>query len=605
MKYIHKVTLFAALLFSVFTNAVAQKDNFVYETPQPLHEVRAVWLTTIGGLDWPRIKANDPAGIERQKAELCRILDGYQRVNINTVIFQTRVRASVLYPSKIEPWEMCLTGYPNKNPGYDPLKFAIDECHKRGMELHAWVVCVPIGTADRQKKYGAASIVKKNPSLIKTVGGECFMIPGNPATADYIANICREIVENYDVDGISLDYIRYPESLYRFSDDNLCPKNRNRDEWKRENITRIVRKVHDVVKPLKPWVKLSSSPIGKYRDLTRYSAKGWNCYNAVWQDPQAWLRDNIQDMLFPMMYFQGDHYYPFLFNWRENSYGHPVAPGLGIYFLDPREGKWQLNDVRAEMHTARNSGIGGVALYRGEFLTKNCKGLYDACEQEFFPYPALQPVMTWMGKKEAPAKPKNIKYDEGKLTWTGNAPYYNIYGSNTYPVDCSKAENLLFTRHEPTTFQIGGRALKMHYFAVTASDRYGNESEPAQEYYDGVVFHDKLDVPYLINRDKKGSVKIGAETEKQRKARLKAEAKAEKERLKAEKERLKAEAKAAKANKNAKASKPEVAKPVKAETQKPAKSVEAKTSKAAEQTTSSTYKPKHKTYTRIVKVKKK
>ena len=396
------------------------------------------------------------------------------------------------------------------------------------------------------------------------------MVPGNPATADYIASICREIVENYDVDGISLDYIRYPEAVYKFSDDNLCPKGINKADWKRENITRIVRKVHDVVKPIKPWVKLSSSPVGKYRDLSRYSAKGWNCYNAVYQDPQGWLRDNLQDVLFPMMYFQGDHYYPFLFDWRENSYGHPVVPGLGIYFLDPREGKWQLNEVRAEMHTARNSGIGGMAFYRGEFLTKNCKGLYDACEQEFFPYPALVPPMTWMGRKEAPAKPKNIIYNEGKLTWVGNAPYYNIYGSNTYPVDCSRAENLLFARHEGTTFQIGGRALKMHYFAVTSSDRFGNESEPVQEYYDGVTFHDKLDVPYLINRDMVGR-KITAIPVKEKKAK--------------EKKVKEKKVKEAKVKEN--------------------KATETNISSDSNVKSAATYKPKHKTYTRTIKIKKK
>jgi len=499
-KYIYRVSIVVTLLITFLTSIRAQQQIIQYESVQPLHEVRAVWLTTIGGLDWPRIKATDAASVKRQQAELCRILDSYQRININTVIFQTRVRASVLYPSKIEPWEMCLTGKPNKDPGYDPLKFAIDECHKRGMELHAWVVCVPIGDVARQKQYGNASIVKRQPKLVKRAGNEMFMIPGEKGTADYIACICREITENYDIDGISLDYIRYPESMYRFSDENLCPKGMNKADWKRANITRIVQRVHDVVKPIKPWVKLSSSPIGKYKDLGRYSAQGWNCYNAVWQDPQMWLRENLQDMLFPMMYFQGNHFYPFIFDWRENNYGHPIAPGLGIYFLDPREGKWQINDVRAEMHTCRNSGIGGLAFYRGEFLTKNCKGIYDVCEEEFFPYPALTPVMHWMGERPAPSTPTNLRYKDGRLTWDGSAPYYNVYGSNTYPVDCSKAENLLFTRCQPTSFSIAGRALKMHYYAVTASDRFGNESQPAQEYYDGVTLPADIKVGQLINR---------------------------------------------------------------------------------------------------------
>lgn len=582
----------------------SQTINNIYESPQPLHEVRAVWLTTIGGLDWPRVKATDASSIQRQKAELCRVLDNYQRININTVIMQTRVRGSVIYPSKIEPWEACLTGTPNRSPGYDPLQFAIEECHKRGMELHCWLVCIPLGTVDRQRKHGASSIMQKKPALVKTVGSECFMVPGNPATADYIASICKELTENYDIDGISLDYIRYPEASYRFSDNNLCPAGKNINDWKRENITRIVRKVHDVVKPIKPWVKLSSSPVGKYRDLPRYSSKGWNCYDAVWQDPQAWLRDNLQDMLFPMMYFRGEHFYPFLFNWAENNYGHPVAAGLGIYFLDPKEGKWELNDVRAEMYTTRMSGAGGIAFYRGEFLSNKSKGLYDALQQEFFPYPALLPAMKWMGNRTAPESPLHLIYNKGRLTWQASAAYYNIYGSTTYPVDCTRPENLLAVRHEGTSYQIGGRALKMRYFAVTSSDRFGNESLPAQESYDGVAIPESLNVPYLINRDIKGRVRH-TETAKEHKAREKAEAKArkqaEKERIKAEKERIKAEKKTAK-----NAPKSSVVKESKPVESKPQQKVEAvKTDNNSDVKPASTYKPKHKTYTRTVKVKKK
>ena len=512
MTNLHKALLMWAFFGLMTTTLLAQNDTsaraeHLYEKEHPLRETRAVWLTTIGGLDWPRIQATDASSRERQKQELIRILDNYQRANINTVIFQTRVRAALLYPSKIEPWELSLTGKAGQSPGYDPLAFCIDECHKRGMELHAWVVCIPIGTTERQAKYGAASLTRKHPELVKTAkGGEMFMIPGKPETADYIASICKEIVENYDVDGISLDYIRYPESIYNFSDENLYPRasSLSKADWKRENITRIVRRVHDVVKPIKPWVKLSSSPIGKYKDTSRYSAGGWNAYSAVWQDPVAWLREDLQDMLFPMMYFTGNNYYPFLFQWAENANGHPICPGLGIYFLDPREGRWTLNEVRAEMHTARNSGIGGIAFYRGEFLTKNCKGIYDATCNEFFPYPALTARMTWMGDTIAPNAPTYIIYKEGVLHW--QAPpsrdgglLYNVYGSNVYPVDVTKAENLLATRVRDTQWMLNARAQKVRHYAVTAIDRLGNESTAVQEEKPTFELPKHINVPQLIN----------------------------------------------------------------------------------------------------------
>ncbi|MBR3529743.1 MAG: family 10 glycosylhydrolase [Bacteroidaceae bacterium] len=462
--------------------SLSQNEELWQAPTYPLHEIRAVWLATIGGIDWPHTKATDSWSIQRQKQELCNILDKLQRANINMVVMQTRVRGTVIYPSSIEPWDDCLTGKFGQHPGYDPLQFAIEECHRRGMEFHAWLVSIPLGELKKQKSYGSLSIMRKHPELCKTVGAEVFMQPNASGTADYIAGLCKEIIQKYDVDGISLDYIRYPESIYKFKDNASASQ-------KRENITRIIRRVHDVVKSIKPWVKLSSSPIGKYRDLKRYSSIGWNCYDAVYQDPQAWLRDNIQDMLFPMMYFRDNHFYPFLFDWLEHAHGHPVAPGLAIYLLDPREGRWALNDVRAEMHTARNSNIGGMVFYRAKFLNDNHKGIYNTTCQEFFPYPALPPRMTWSSDTIAPLPPNGLRCENGVLTWNEGEynsdrdayTYYNIYGSNVYPVDVTKAENLLQTRVRDTHYELTGRSTSRRYFAVCASDRFGNQSAAAQE----------------------------------------------------------------------------------------------------------------------------
>ncbi len=481
------ISIIITLLTSIPSYAQELWDN-----TSPKREERAVWIATIGGIDWPRTKATNERSTEAQKQELRNILDRLQQANINTVLLQTRIRGSVIYPSDIETWDEAITGRAGRAPDYDPLQFAIDECHKRSMELHAWLVSIPLGTYTRQRSYGAMSVMKHHPSLCKTTRGEVFMIPGQPATADYIAGIAKEIVERYDVDGISLDYIRYPESTYAFNDDNLYDTSTGmtRAEWRRNNITRIVERVHDVVKAIKPWVKLSSSPVGKYNNLSRYRSGGWDCFNAVYQDPQAWLRQNIQDILFPMMYFIADNFYPFLYDWAENSYGHPIAAGLGIYFLDPHEGRWQLNDVRAEMYAARGSGIGGIAFYRSYHLTQNIKGIYNSVSKEFFPYPALTTRMTWMPDTIAPPTPYNLRHETGTISWQyghpttyGQWPFisFNIYGSNQYPVDTDKAENLLAHHIKDTDFPITGSATTKRYFAVTAIDRFGNESNALQE----------------------------------------------------------------------------------------------------------------------------
>ena len=305
----------------------------------PKHEVRAVWLTTIGGLDWPHSYAQSKNSIAKQQAELCTLLDQYAKAGINTVLIQTRIRGTVIYPSAYEPWDGCLSGFPGTSPGYDALKFAIDECHKRGMELHAWVVTLPMG---KWNKLGCRKLHAKYPGLIKKIGPDGYMDPENPRTATYLADICEEITRNYDVDGIHLDYIRYPETW----------KMRVSASRGRQNITSIVRNIHDKVKRLKPWVKMSCSPIGKFDDLSRYWSHGWNAYTKVCQDAQGWLRDGLMDELFPMMYFRNDQFFPFAIDWAEQSHGKIVAPGLGIYFLDPKEGKWNVADVTREMEVS-------------------------------------------------------------------------------------------------------------------------------------------------------------------------------------------------------------------------------------------------------------
>ncbi len=457
----------------------------------PKEEIRAVWLATIMSLDWPKTKARDEKSIEKQKQELLVILNQLQAAHINTVILQTRIRGSVIYPSKIEPWDECLTGTPGKDPGYDPLHFAIRECHKRGMELHAWLVAIPLGDAKKQRGYGNSSVTKRFPAFCKAAGDNWFMRPDNPETGDYIAAICRELCQNYDIDGISLDYIRYPERNYNYTDN--CSTSQ-----RRTNITNIVKKIHNAVKTIKPWVKLSSSPIGKFKDLSRYSSKGWNSYDAVYQDAQGWLRDNIQDMLFPMMYFKGDNFFPFLYDWKEHQYGHPIAPGLGIYFLDPSEGNWTLNDVRPQIHAARNSGLGGVVFYRSDFFTRNCKGLYTQCQKEFFPTLSLPSRMTWSIDTISPTRPLDLYHDVegGYLYWIGSDEqgerklnlndddyvYYNIYGSDVYPVDTRSGRNLLKTRVTGSFLHMSPDISGYAYYAISASDRFGNESGATQEY---------------------------------------------------------------------------------------------------------------------------
>lgn len=469
------------IIFILFHLAVASYGQSFYAVnPNPKYEVRAVWLTTIGGIDWPHSYAQSERSAEKQKEELRAILDRLQKANINTVLLQTRIRATTIYPSQYEPWDGCLSGFPGKSPGYDALQFAIDECHKRGMEVHAWVVTIPVG---KWNSYGCRQLRKRFPRLIKRIDQDGYMDPEATQTGCYLAEMCREIVQRYDVDGIHLDYIRYPETWkFRISKDQA-----------RGNITRIVEKIHQAVKKEKPWVKMSCSTIGKFDDLSRYWSHGWNAYTKVAQDAQAWLKDGLMDELFPMMYFRGDQFFPFAIDWKEHSYGKIIAPGLGIYFLDPKEGKWNISDITSELYHLRNIGE-GHAFFRNKFLLDNHQGVYDFVTAHFNRYPALVPPMTWESNKR-PQQPVTLCIEENEetttLRWDNSLQYEdgtaiktpsiynNVYASKEYPVDVHDARNLILTRttRRQLTTRTGNTPT---YYAVTTTDGFGNESRAKQ-----------------------------------------------------------------------------------------------------------------------------
>ena len=465
MKKKYLITLLVALSLS----QLRAENVMLYPqspTASPLHETRAVWLTTIGGIDWPHTYANTPLAMKRQQQELCSILDRLCEANINTVLLQTRVRATTIFPSDMEPWDGCLSGKPGQSPGYDALAFAIEECHKRGMEIHAWVVTIPVG---KWNGAGCKSLRKTCPNLLKKIGDEGFMNPEVSGTTDYLARFCEDLALHYDIDGIHLDYIRYPDTWGKISNKDAA----------RSNITRIVRTISDRVKRHKPWIQLSSSPVGKYSDTRRQWSHGWNARNVVCQDAALWMKEGLMDAIYPMMYFKDENFYPFAIDWQERSAGKIVAPGLGIYFMHPREKNWALTDITRELHVLRQYGMGNC-MFRSKFFTDNTKGIYDYYAETFAPYPAISSQCTVHSSQftvhssqftVVKSQTSNLKSQTSNLKpQTSNlkpqTPKYHLFGSDTYPVDVSKGENLLAANLTTPDVQ-HSKTEHIRYFAVT------------------------------------------------------------------------------------------------------------------------------------------
>lgn len=475
----------AGILFSVATLAVEP----------PKQEIRAVWLTTIYGLDWPHRPATSEREYQAQREALTDLLDRLADANFNMVFIQARLRGDVIYRSVIEPANKILTGKYGRMPNYDPLAFAVEECHKRGMECHAWFVTFPVGTEKNVREQGKLSVVKRHPKLCKLYNGEWYLDPGVPETADYILSLVKELVSGYDIDGIHFDYIRYPEQANRFPDKSVYRKygkSMKMADWRRENINKMVFKIYDWVKQVKPWVQVSSSPLGKYSRIKEVPNAGWTAYESVFQDPKRWMEAGKQDMVVPMMYYLHKNFFPFVDNWVENSNGRFVVPGLGAYRLDKSEADWALNDITDQIDYSRYFGGAGCAFFRCGNVLFDQKGLYQELKEKYYKFPAQLPPLTWLDDS-VPASPKEVfverQGDELRLSWQKPEGEtrdltYTVYYSLADSVDSSLASSILATNiHGTELFLPVNKREQGFVFRVSASTRYHVESKLSGETY--------------------------------------------------------------------------------------------------------------------------
>lgn len=488
---------FYALLFVLLSVAFAAKA-----VDSPKHEIRAVWLTTIYGLDWPKKPASTEAARKAQQQELCNILDRLADANFNTVFLQVRLRGDVIYRSAIEPASKTFSGKYGTMPGYDPLAFAIEECHKRGMECHAWFVTFPVGTDKAVKEQGKQSVVKRHPKLCKRHNGEWYLDPGVPETSDYILSLVKELVNGYDIDGIQFDYIRYPEQAKSFPDKAVHQKygkKQRLSDWRRENINKMVYRIYDWVKQAKPWVQVSSSPLGKYNRIERVPNAGWTAYESVFQDPKKWMQAGKQDMIVPMMYYLHNNFFPFVDNWVENCNGRLVVPGLGAYRMEKNEADWTVNDITDQIDYSRYNGGAGCTFFRCENVLDNTKGLYEELRDNYFKYPAQLLPLTWLSDK-VPVAPAEIHVqkegDELKLSWQKPLEEkedltYTVYYSLTDSIDTASAKSILATGVRDTILYLPVRPEEErgYTFSVSASTRYHIESVASPETY---YYHSKF-----------------------------------------------------------------------------------------------------------------
>lgn len=468
------------LLGCIYTTLLSAKDHNT--------EIRAVWLTTNWNLDWP---SSPRVSAEKQKKELTDILNQLQEANFNTVLFQVRIRGDVFYRSQIEPF----SPFFQKNTAigskieYDPLAFVIEECHKRGLECHAWFVTYPVGTKKQVAAQGRQSVTKKYPQICKLYNGEWYLDPGEPQTNKYILSLVNEIVENYDIDGIHFDYIRYPENAKKFPDNatfRKYGKGKSLNEWRRNNITNLVSEIHQQVKDKKPWVQISSSPLGRYKSLNPMRGT-WTAYESVHQDAGLWLQSGLMDAVYPMLYYNEDNFHLYVNEWQKTSGGRFVIPGLGVYRLEKSEGDWSPNSLTKQIDDTRTNAASGQAYYRAGHVLNNTKGIKSELN-EYYKYPAKIPAMQWV-EKNKPESPINLQVYRDQdgtvvIEWESSEDKnhditYTLYESSLKEIDTEDPTNMIVTRYRGNKIHLNtDNSERGVYYTVTASDRYHNESQP-------------------------------------------------------------------------------------------------------------------------------
>ncbi|HTD88142.1 MAG TPA: family 10 glycosylhydrolase, partial [Candidatus Binatia bacterium] len=372
--------------------------------PPPLREYRAAWIATVANIDWPSRK---DLTTSEQKAELIAMLDRAQRLKLNAIIFQVRPACDAMYASAIEPWSEYLTGTMGKapEPYYDPLTFAVEEAHKRGLELHAWFNPFRARIMAAQSPVAASHISKARPQLVRHYGKYLWLDPGEKAVQDYSVSVIMDVVKRYDIDGIHFDDYFYPYKekdeagrTLDFPDDPSWQRNGaggklSRDDWRRENVNAFIERIYRSIKAVKPEVKFGISPFGIWRPKNPPQIQGYDAYASLYADSRKWLQRGWVDYFAPQLYWAIDppeQSFPLLLKWwaQQNAKGRLLIPGLDSTKTSRR---WKPEEIVNQIRlTRQQTGVSGHIHWNMKSLMRN-SAFYEALERQVYQQPALVP----------------------------------------------------------------------------------------------------------------------------------------------------------------------------------------------------------------------
>ncbi len=471
---------------------------------QAKREFRGAWIQAVNA---------QFMGMSREdmQATLTRQLDALEREGVNAIIFQVRVECDALYLSSLEPWSRFLTGTQGKNPGWDPLAWMVRECHRRNMEIHAWINPYRAKVKDYDTLCQSHICVRR-PECFFKYDGLYILNPGMPENSDYICNIARDIVTRYDIDGFHIDdyFYPYPVAGKTIPDGKQFEENNpagitNIADWRRENVSRFVRQLYETIHEVKPWVKFGVSPFGIYRNKKSdprvgSATNGLQNYDDLYADVLLWVNNGWVDYCVPQLYWEiGNRvadYDTLIRWWNKYCAARPLYIGESIEntlkYRDPRNKNANQMDAKFRLHNEMPAVCGTVLWYAR--LAAEDKGNFGTLlSKKYWAHPALQPSMPFIDSTR-PARVRDLRSfwtEDGYVLfwnapkgddWRTKAQKYVVYRfSHKEKIDVDDPSKIVAIT-DKTYYELPYVDGKTSYtYVVTALDRLQNESEEVKK----------------------------------------------------------------------------------------------------------------------------
>ena len=470
---------------------------------QNKREFRGAWIQCVNGQYLGK-------STQQIQSMLTQQLDELQKDGVNAIIFQVRAECDALYQSDLEPWSKFLTGVQGKAPSpyWDPLQWMVEQCHKRGMELHAWI-------NPYRAKHGSTSfdqlssqsIVKKHPELCFNYDNLVIMNPGLQESADYTCKVAADIVSRYDIDGFHIDdyFYPYPALGKQIPDQQLYQQHPNGfrtiGDWRRDNVSRFVKQLGETIHRIKPWVKFGVSPFGIYRnkrnDPNGSETLGLQNYDDLYADVLLWVNNGFIDYCVPQLYWEignrAADYQTLIQWWNKHAGNRPLFIGEDIErtakFADPVNPRSHQLPAKHRLHQQMNN-VKGTVLWYAKTAADNVGNIGHTLRDYYWRYPALPPLMPFLDDK-APKPVKSLKFawtaDGPVLTWAAPKASKKKWGDQVnrfaiYRFEKGAEINLNdVTALQAVTYdaqyKVPYQKDQKYVYVVTALDRVGNESK--------------------------------------------------------------------------------------------------------------------------------